>query len=377
MFLDIVDMKKILLTGGGSGGHIFPLLAITEELIPPFIKGVSEGRGISQEGVRENKKLGGVKLVYFGDAGKFTDYFRKENISIKHITSAKLRRYFSWRNFIDIPKFIWSFFQAFFKVFQFKPDVAFSKGGATALPVVFACWILRVPIIIHESDAIPGLANTISARFAKKIFLSFVGAKKYLPKGEVVGNPIRSVIASSAKQSFVNQSYEVELRKINMKPLILVLGGSQGATRLNQLISSIIARSRATKQSLSCDFKIAHQLEAKELAKLLTISDLVISRSGAGAIFEIAAFGKPSILIPLPESARDHQRANAYEYAKTGAAEVLEESPSAISLEDKLLQIIHQILTDKKKYQQMSKAALAFAKPNATKKIANNIIHCG
>ena len=115
----------------------------------------------------------------------------------------------------------------------------------------------------------------------------------------------------------------------------------------------------------------------QELAKLLTISDLVISRSGAGAIFEIAAFGKPSILIPLPESARDHQRANAYEYAKTGAAEVLEESPSAISLEDKLLQIIHQILTDKKKYQQMSKAALAFAKPNATKKIANNIIHCG
>lgn len=355
-------MKRILLTGGGSGGHIFPLLAVAEEL----------------------KDKPGVELRFFGARDIYADYFKREGIAVSYITAAKLRRYFDWRNLIDFPKLILSFFQTLIKVFWFMPDLAFSKGGSGALPVVWACWFYRVPTIIHESDAVPGLANIISARFASGIKLAFNGAKKYFPAGEVTGNPVRRELLN-----YVSSDPRLAKEKLKLnpdKPLILVLGGSLGSVRINQFIIKIadkllvdyqivhqagVANYPAMAKYQKPDYQIIAFLEGERYGQLLAASDLVISRSGAGAIFEIAAFGKPSVLVPLPESANDHQRLNAYEYAAAGAAEVIEE-PNL--LENVVLRTINQILTNKEKYHQMQKAALAFAKPDAARRITEELL---
>lgn len=357
-------MKKILLTGGGSGGHIFPLVAIAEHL-------------------KENPD---VELRYYGPKDIYSGYLIKLGILVKHITPSKFRRYFDWQNFTDLPKFIFSIFQAIFKIYWFMPDVVFSKGGPGALPVLLACRFYLIPVIIHESDSVPGLTNKISGKFAKKIELAFENAKKYFPNKNlnVAGNPVR-------RELFEYLSYDPGISKKRLgietdKPLIFILGGSLGSVRINDFIESVVndllkkyqiihqtgtANYQKLKDKQKPGYKIAAFLESKDYGEIMAASDLVISRAGAGAIFEIAAFGKPSILIPLPEAAGDHQRTNAYAYSQNGAAEVIEEP----NLGKVTLGVINKILSDSEKYQQMRKAALDFAKPEAAKTVAEDILN--
>jgi len=353
-------MRKIVLTGGGTGGHIYPLIAVAEEL---------------QKMNRE------VKLFYIGPRHPLNAEFEKRNIKILLIASSKLRRYFDWQNFVDIPKFFWSFLQALAHIFYLQPNLVFSKGGPGALPVVLAAKCFFVPVVIHDSDAVPGLANRLSAFFAKKIFLAFDAAAKYFPKSktEVVGNPIRSELIEKAT------NLPSSLLK-NDGRIILILGGSQGATRINSFISANlkellkfgkvihqIGKNNAgaiINYSASKDYQPVNFLNTKELGQAIADAALVISRAGAAAIFEIAAFGKPSILIPLKESANNHQKINAYEYAATGAAVVVEENDlnwSNIKTE------IEKILKDKKRAKAMTDAAKKFAKPAAASIIARKI----
>lgn len=345
-------MIRVLLTGGGSGGHIFPLLAVAKEL----------------------QKKSDVQLRYFGPKSIYTDYLTAAGIKIAPIASAKLRRYFSWHNFIDAFKLIWSIFQAVFKVYWYMPDVAFSKGGSGSLPVLLACWFYRIPIVIHESDSVPSLNTLLARRFAKKALFAFKG----------IGNPIRDNIIRFT-------SYDPQIMKSRLglqkeKPLILILGGSLGAVRINNFIEEVLdmllERAQIVHQVGTANFAEMNKikrpgyhiyafLEGETYGQMLAASDIVISRAGAGAIFEIAAFGKPSILIPLPESAGEHQKHNAYYYADTGAAVVIEENNLLPHI---FLREIDKILKDNQYRQSMQKVALSFAKPDAAPKIVQEII---
>ena len=359
--------KRILLTGGGTGGHIYPLIAVARKL-----KGEAE-------------------LKYFGPKNIFSFYLLGEGIAIKHITSSKIRRYFSFLNFLDGFRFIWSIFQAFFKVYWFMPDVCFSKGGPGSAPVILACRFYRVPIVIHESDSIPGKANLIASRYAKIIetgFESVTETFKNYGSGtsivKVVGNPVREDILRFVEPADARRSFGLDV----VKPTILILGGSQGATRINDFIYKnldvLIAKYQIIHgvgnenyveymsrfEKLPQGYFVVAYFE-NNLSEAYGAADLVISRAGATTIFELAALGKPAILVPLPESANGHQKENAYQYGKTGAAIVIEQENLLINLLESQL---HQLLDSPEKLKFMSQAAKGFYKSNATEIIVKDIL---
>jgi UDP-N-acetylglucosamine--N-acetylmuramyl-(pentapeptide) pyrophosphoryl-undecaprenol N-acetylglucosamine transferase len=277
-----------------------------------------------------------------------------------------------------------------------SPDLIFSKGGYGSLPVSFAGWLLLVPIILHESDAEPGLANRILSRLSIEIFVSFpIENTSFFPSDKMVyvGNPIRSDLLTGSREK-AKELFSLKLDK----PILLIMGGSQGSERINDLILNILPK-------LLKNFEVIHQTgiknfervknEAKaslyaeeksnlseyyhpiaffneeELKHAYKVSDLIISRAGSGSIFEIAAIGKPSILIPLPESAQNHQVKNAYSYSEKGACIVIEE----VNLRPNFfLEEIRLLLANKEKIEFMSQAAKLFAKNSSARIIAEYII---
>jgi UDP-N-acetylglucosamine--N-acetylmuramyl-(pentapeptide) pyrophosphoryl-undecaprenol N-acetylglucosamine transferase len=373
-----VPQKKIriLLTGGGTGGHIYPLIAVAQQL---------------------QKKLPEAEIRCFGAPDSYYKFvLENRGIEISKIAASKLRRYFSLGNFWDFFKFFWGLIQSFWKIFWFMPDAAFSKGGPGALPIILACRWYQIPIFIHESDAAPGLTNKISAKYAKKIFLAFEAAREYFEgkiKTEiaVVGQPVR-------EDALVKEEKEIAKRLFSFNPqmpVILVLGGSQGSSRINDFILENL-------ETLLAKFQIIHQIgrdkydeykngydfisqkfsqilknnyqpvpylngQTKNLRDAFNAADLVISRAGAGAIFETAARGIPAILIPLPESANGHQKVNAYEYAGSGAGIVIEEENLLPHI---VIAAAEKILSNREAWNKMSEAARKFYQPDAAEKIA-------
>ncbi|PIR06902.1 UDP-N-acetylglucosamine--N-acetylmuramyl-(pentapeptide) pyrophosphoryl-undecaprenol N-acetylglucosamine transferase [Candidatus Jorgensenbacteria bacterium CG_4_8_14_3_um_filter_38_10] len=371
---------KILLTGGGTGGHIYPLIAVADSLIK-----------ITKES---------VEIFYLGPENPLNNEFKERGIKVYKILSSKLRRYFDLANFLDIPKFFLSCFQTLWRLYWLMPDVVFSKGGPGALAVILAAKFYFIPVIIHESDAIPGLTNKISSHFAKRIGISFKRTASFFPasKTALVGHPLRptvlpeQAIGKEAAKQFL--SFDVNI------PLLLVLGGSQGSTRINNFIinnldkllplaqiyhqtgknnyQEALAASgevlRNIDQSFHSRYHLVDFLDSMKLRDSLAAADLVISRAGAGTIFEIAAFGKPSILIPLPEAASHHQLFNAYDYAESGAAVVIEEANLKINI---VLNQIQKILFSSQNISSMAEAARSFARPQAAEIIAREILKLG
>ncbi len=371
---------RVGMTGGGTGGHIYPLIAVSQKL-----QELAGERGLA------------ARIRYFGKAGSYAAAFSDSGVEISSVVSSKLRRYFSPANVLEFPKFIAGFFEALFKLLVFMPDVLFSKGGPGALAVILAARFYRIPVIIHESDSVPGLTGVVSARFAQKIAVAFAGASRYFreqdqPKIALLGNPIRSELLKSgagkeeAKESLgFNPKYYV----------ILALGGSQGSTRLNEFLldnaEPLAKMAQVLHQTgvknygeiareLKISLRYAGEEEKKsyravpyleqDMKTAMTAADLIVSRAGAGAIFEIAALGKPSILIPLTESAKDHQKMNAYEYSKTGAAVVIEEE----NLLPHVFQgIVFDLINHPEKLKEMGERAGHFSKPDAAENIAKEI----
>jgi len=366
---------KILFTGGGTAGHIFPIIAIVRE-------------------IKRNNPYGNFQFFYIGPKDKFAkDLLSEEGIGVKTISAGKIRRYFSFQNIIDVIfKFPLGFFQAFYYVFVISPDLIFSKGGYGSMPAVIVGWMLLVPIFIHESDVSPGLANKIASKFALEIFTAFpVEKTSYFPAKKMisVGSPLRGEILSVP---------EGDLKKIfkltGEKPIILVLGGSQGAQGINDGLLSILS-------DLLKNFEVIHQTgrinfeqvrkEAKvmttkdleryyhpfsflnevELAAALKAANLIISRAGAGTIFEIAAAGKPSILVPLKNAAQNHQVKNAYVFAENGSAIVMEEANFKPHF---LLEKMKQLFSQPEKLEEMGKMAKENARPRAAKIVAQYIV---
>ncbi len=365
---------RILFTGGGSGGHIFPIVAVAEQL----------------------KKIDPQLEMYFLGASDFSETLTKEGIIVKYILTAKLRRYLSIHNFIDIFKLPIGLIQSLIYLYIWMPDVIFNKGGFGSVPVVMAAWIYRIPVLTHESDTIPGLANRLGGKLSKRIAISFNKAGQYFPqrKTALVGNPIRSEITqiclSDNPES--KQKAKTDLGLTSQKPVIFVMGGSQGALKISQLIIRILpqllekyevihqcgnnnleAIKQKTNHISSSDYHLFPLLNGGQYAAALFSSDLIVSRSGS-SIFEIAVCGKPSILVPLPNSASDHQKGNAFAYAQAGAAVVIEQNNLTPNI---FLNEVNKIFSNPELKQKMSINAKAFAKPESARKIAEGLIEMG
>jgi len=375
-----MQKKIILLTGGGSGGHVFPLQAVAEKL--------------AREAKQKNWP---TEIHYLGVNDAFSVNLLGVGVKMHSLVSSKLRRYFSILNFLDFPKFAFSLFQASWKLFWLMPDVIFSKGGPGALSVILAGWFYRIPVIIHESDSIPGLTNAISSRFAKRIAVSFPKAASYFnpEKTVVTGNPIREELLGGI---YPTEAAKEELGFVRDEPLILILGGSQGSERINNFVLENLSKilelgqilhqtgseqflevknlSRAVLLDLPLEDQVKHRYEPvpfliKDLRAALVAADLVVARSGSGTIFELAAFGKPAVLIPLPESAHDHQRLNAFEFANAGGGIVIEEENLLSGI---FLKQIKGIIQNSDRLQKMSLDSKKFFTPGAADAISQELL---
>lgn len=371
---------RILLTGGGSGGHVFPLIAVANAL---------------KEKAQQNGQE--LELLILGE-GQFMEKAAVENgIPFKRILAGKLRRYFSPLTVLDILKTPIGFFQSLWHIFWFMPDIIFAKGGyASVMPAIIGRFYF-IPLFIHESDSVPGLANKILGKLAKTIFISFQSADKYFKAGKTIltGNPFRKELMGQTKESSLNF-----FKLKSDKKTILVLGGSQGAQKINDIIMQSLVM-------LAKNFQVIHQcgesqytfvknetdklikegegkyaedirenykffpfLDTEQLGMAYAAADILVSRAGAGSIFEIAVFGKPVILIPITNSSADHQLANAREFSKFGAV-VLEEQNLTSHI------LINQIesLLNEENYAKISANIKTFAKPEAADKIASALLN--
>lgn len=366
---------KIVLTSGG-GGHFYPMIAVAESLNEMVIR----------------EKIISHELFYISDSAYDQRALDDANITFYELPTGKNRLYFSIQNIFDAVKTFFAIIKAVFILYKIFPDVVFSKGGYSALPVVIAAKILNIPLIIHESDSFPGRTNKLSAKWAKKIAISYKEATEYLPKEKTafVGNIVRKDMRDPIEVG----SHEYLKLNAALKT-ILVVGGSQGAKVINDVIVNSLS-------DILKEYQVVHQVGTKnyEEMKSLTdvilkddpnknrysvypylnklalrmaagVADIVISRAGAGFIAEISSWGTPSIIIPITNSNGDHQRKNAYNYAATGACIVMEEKNLKPHL---LVSEIVRIIEDDNLRNKMKESAREFVHPDAEDKIAEEII---
>ncbi len=337
-------MKKIILTGGGTAGHVTPNLALVPKL-----------------------KEAGFDICYVGSYnGMEKELVEKAGIPYKGISSGKLRRYFDLKNFTDPFRVLKGFAEANKIMKEYKPDVVFSKGGFVSVPVVLAAKKHKIPIVSHESDMTPGLANKITLSSCTKICCNFPETINYLPKDKAVltGCPIRGeLLTGSKEQGLKLTGFNAE------KPVLLIIGGSLGSVKVNQAVREILPR-------LIKDYQVVHlcgkgnldetltnmpgyvqyEYMSDPLKHLFAMADIVISRAGANAICELLALQKPALLIPLSAAAsRGDQILNANSFKNQGFSEVLEEERLSA---DKLYEAVTQLYENRNQYiQKMKKSS--------------------
>ncbi len=367
---------KIIFTGGGTGGHFYPIIAVVQK--------------VNQ--IIDKEKIIGAKLYYVSDGPYDKEMLLENGLLYEEIKAGKMRTYFSLKNFTDIFKMFFGTINAIYKIFTIYPDVVFGKGGYASFPTVLAARILRIPVVIHESDSVPGRVNKWAGRFAQRIAISYKEAADYFPKNKVAwtGHPIRAEIEHPAPREEALQYFKLETGL----PVILVLGGSQGAELINNTVLDALPR-------LIKNFQIIHQTGINNFknvagrAQVVLASDsekvrylpfdflnplavkmaagaatIVISRAGS-AIFEIASWGVPSVIIPITTSNGDHQRKNAFNYVHAGACNVIEEANMTANI---LSSEIERIVNNKAILDRMAQNAKAFNKPDAAYKIARELV---
>lgn len=331
-------MKHIVLTGGGTAGHVTPNIA----LIPVLREAGFQISYIGSYDGIEKKLIEELGIPYYG------------------ISSGKLRRYFDVKNFTDPFRVLKGFHEARKLLKQLKPDVVFSKGGFVTVPVVIAAKRCKIPAIIHESDMTPGLANKLCLSSAVKVCCNFPETVKNLPSDKAVltGTPIREELLHGDKEAgrrFCGFTSE--------KPVLMVIGGSLGAASVNQHIRSILpellkefqvvhlcGKGKADESLKGTEGYVQYEYIKKELPDLFALSDIVISRAGANAICEISALHKPNLLIPLSANAsRGDQILNARSFERQGFSMVLEEEEIT---DKKLLDSISSLYANRHSYQE-------------------------
>ena len=354
---------RLVVTGGGTGGHVYPIVAVMQAL---------------------RSSESDLEVMWIGSGrGPEKIEAERQQVIFKSVATGKVRRYFSINNVLDIFKIPFGVLQAWFLLGSFKPDVVFAKGGFVSYPVVFAAWLRDIPILLHETDSVPGLANRRLAKKATLIALSFPIAPPELPKGKTVyvGQPIRlDVLTGNAK--IARERFELTA---DDRLVLAVFGGSQGAQSINKVIARLLPE-------LLPHYQVVHQVgpdnadfgrELQEkygergyrasgfftdgMRHVYALADVIVSRAG-GMVHEYAALGKPIVLLPLPGSASNHQVRNAQAFAKQRAAIVLEEPNIKPSL---LLQTLLKLRHDAEERKRLGTAIKRLDEPQAAEKLAH------
>jgi UDP-N-acetylglucosamine--N-acetylmuramyl-(pentapeptide) pyrophosphoryl-undecaprenol N-acetylglucosamine transferase len=376
----IISMsKRIMLVGGGSGGHVFPLIAVAESL---------------------RQKDPSLELIALGEGSFMAQAIAGTGITYHAIFAGKMRRYFSVWSFLDPFKAIVGLFQSLWWLLYYMPDVVFCKGGYVSVMPALVAKLYFIPVYIHESDSIPGMANKLIGKMAKTVFISFENAAKYFNpataggKTILVGNPVRpELLIGQREPALAAFNFRAD------KKTILIAGGSQGSKRINEAIleslvqlvqqfqvihqcgdsqmASVQAEVDKFKKEgetsygsmINANYRLYPFLPAEQLAMAYAAADVIISRGGASNLFEIAALGKPAIIIPITNSASDHQMQNTVEFARYGGV-LIEEANVTSHI------IINQIqeLLEPAHYPEISAKIKTFAKPEAANMIADALL---
>ena len=353
----IIYMRNLVcFTGGGTTGHVSPGCAVIESL-------------------REKYEY---SYLWIGSRAENEKHIL-ERFAVPYISipAGKLRRYFSLKNITDLFKIGFGFIKAFFILVRFRPLAVFSKGGYVSFPVLLAAKILKIPSVSHESDLIPGLATRLNSRLSDKIILGFSAAAAYFPESMqnkllVLGNPVRKEIFDGNRKKLFS-TFGLKSKK----PVLLVMGGSQGAKQLNDLLSANIETllekciiihqcGKTFEQKIHHPDYICRPFFNEEFADALAGADIVVSRAGASSLFEIAALRKPSIIIPLSlGSSRGDQIKNAAFFSDQQAAVVLENPDEEI-----FLARVEELLKNPRLCKKLSEGLSTIAAGNAAEKIA-------
>ncbi len=365
---------RAIITGGGTGGHIYPALAIA--------KGLKE-------------RYPGIEILYVGtNRGLESDIVPKEGYAFEKINVAGFERRLSLKNF----KVLWQagggLVKAMNIVRRFKPDVAVGTGGYVTGPVMMACALFKVPTLIHEQNALPGVTNRILSRMVSRVAVTFEDSVKHFPKGariKVTGLPVRPEIFQVAKEEAYSR-----LGIAPNKPVLLVFGGSRGARKINNAMVKVVEELQndegiqiihATGQAGHKEYLNMLQARGISLVNIgnittvpylynmqdaLNVADLVVCRAGAATLAELTALGLPSILVPYPYAAENHQEHNARALAERGAAVMINDAELT---GDVLLEHIKQLLSSPQALHRMAEESLKLGKPQALEDILELIDH--
>ncbi len=369
---------KILFTGGGTGGHFYPIIAVAE----------------SVNKIVKEKRLIPPTLYYMADEPYDSRALFDNGITFVKMPAGKMRHYFSLLNVTDTFKTAFGVLKSLWKIFRIYPDVIFGKGGYASFPALVAGRIFRIPVVIHESDSIPGRVNLWAGKFARDVAVSYPEAARFFPNSRTAytGNPLRAEILkpdSSGAHEFLKLEESI--------PTILILGGSQGSSTINEsileVLPDLVERYQIIHQTGKANFaeisrtagvilsKSSHKDRYKPFDYLNDLgmkmsagaSSLVVSRAGS-TIFEIAAWGLPSIIIPLGEEVSHDQTENAFNFARSGSAVVVEEVNLTPHI---LLSEIDNLFANPEKMARMGESAKGFSRLDAADVIALKLLEIG
>jgi UDP-N-acetylglucosamine--N-acetylmuramyl-(pentapeptide) pyrophosphoryl-undecaprenol N-acetylglucosamine transferase len=375
---------RVLLVGGGTGGHVYPLIAVAKAL--------------QEQSASQGKRID-IRMI--GDGSIFARAAKENKIRYSTIIAPKLRRYTSVGNIFDLFKIPFALAQSLWKMFWIMPDVVFAKGGYTCVFPTLVARLYAIPVYLHESDSIPGLANRMLAKRSRLVFTSFASAdQQFAQSGRptmLVGNPFRTELCCVERVAAHNA-----LQLNPSKKTVFIIGGSQGARQLNDLVLNGLVQmvqkgynvihqtgdknfaeiKKAVEQYIAegkegdgyaaligAQYRVYPFLDQGQLAAAYGATDIAVTRASAGVLTELSYSGKPMIVVPLPDSANDHQAANATELAKFGAVVM---DGANVSVQVLLSQL--ERMFESATYSDLSSRIKSFAHPDAATKIAETIM---
>jgi len=353
---------RLIISGGGTGGHIYPALAI---------------------GMQIKKQVQDVDLLFVGAKGKMEmEKVPKAGFAIKGLWISGFQRSLSLKNLLFPLKLMVSLIQAYSMIKQFKPNLVVGTGGFASGPMLQMAQWLKIPSVIQEQNSYPGVTNKVLSKKADLICVAFEGMEHYFPpkKIRITGNPIRATISETLAATQAKAFFELNPNK----QTLAIIGGSLGARRINELIASQLDFIQSLDLQLLWQCGELYYDQYKSLAnegvviqpfvyemqQFYAASDFIISRAGAGSLSELSCVAKPLVLIPSPNVTANHQYHNAHALEKKGAAYVIEEK----NLKGSFEAVLQELVTDEEVQQRMKKALQALAKPDAAESIVNHML---